>query len=162
MARRTLSANELRRLAEAVDGVRDQSAYIVWGANGPEVKTSVGRSDDVMAECETNNIVRARATFDAITSDPRIVDDTGAPITDFASRYDAMFWSEAAVEKFVLPYYLRFRTPEEVDEIRTLFNHPSVYSILHLPLTDCIFTSSARTDGRTVEALTAAELRAAL
>lgn len=162
MARRTLSANELRRLAEAVDGVRDRSAYIVWGANGPVVKTSVGQSDDVMAECETSNVVGNRPKFTSITIDPPLVDDRGTPVTDFASRYDAMFWSEAAVEKFVLPYYLRFRTPKQVDEIRTLFNHPSVYSILHLPLTDCIFTSTARTKGRTLEALTAAELRAAL
>lgn len=162
MARRTLSANELRRLAEAVDGIRDEKAYVVWGESGPEVKTSVEKGDDVMAECETRNVVSGRSRFHSIIVDPPVVDGSGRRVTDFASRYDAMFWSEAAVEKFVLPYYLRFRTPADVDTIRTLFNHPSVYSIVHLPLTDCIFLTSARTDGKAIEALTLEELRAAL
>lgn len=162
MARRTLSANELRRLAEAVDGMRDQPAYIVWGANGPEVKTGIGRGDDVMAECETSNVVRERPRFTSITVAPPVVDDSGTPVTDIASRYDAMFWTEAAVEKFVLPYYLRFLTPADVDVIRVLFNRPLVYAIAHLPLTDCIFLTSVRTGGKRIEALTLEEMKKAV
>ena len=162
MARRTLSANELRRLAEAVDGVRDQPAYIVWGEHGPEVKTHVAKGDDVMAECRTNNVVSGRRRFTSITVDPPFVDASGAPVTDIASRFDAMFWSESAVEKFALPYYLRYHTPAEVDEIRTLFDQPSVYALMHLPLSNCFYVASARTDGKTLEVLTPEELRAAL
>lgn len=162
MARRTLSANELRRLAEAVDGIRDTKAYVVWGANGPEVKTSVAAGDDVIAECETNNVVGNRPRFRSIGIDPPLVDRSGRPVKDLASHYDAMFWSEPAVEKFVLPYYLRFHTPAEVDAIRSAFNHVSVYAVIHPPLSDFLCLSSARTDGKTLEALTLEELRAAL
>ena len=161
MARRTLSANELRRLAEAVDGIRDAKAYVIWGASGPEVRTSVKPTDDVMAECETRNVVHHRRSFDSITIDPPVVDGRGRPVRDLAKRYDAMFWSEAAVEKFALPYYLRFRTPAEVDAIRTAFDQASVCAMIHPPLSDCLYLSSARTDGKTLEVLTLAELRAA-
>jgi hypothetical protein len=162
MARRTLSANELRRLAEAVDGIRDRKAYVVWGADGPEVKTRVSATDDVMAECETTNVVRGRSRFDSISIDPPLVDRGGKRVSDVASRCDALFWSEPAVEKFVLPYYLRFRTPRQVDTIRDLFDQPSVYAIMHLPLSGCVFLASTRTEGRTIEALTQEELQAAL
>lgn len=160
MARRTLTANELRRLAEAVDGVRDEPAYIVWGANGPEVKTSVGKDDDVMAECRTPNKVSGRRSFRSITTDPPIVDATGTPITDIASRYDAMFWSEAAVEKFVLPYLLRYTTPKEVDEFRALYDQQDVAAAVHLPLSNCDLVVSAQAAERRFQVLTPEELRA--
>lgn len=162
MARRTLSANELRKLAEAVDGIRDTKAYVVWGASGPEVKTSVTSADEVMAECETHNVVGGRPRFTSITTDPPVVDHSGRAVHDLASRCDAMFWSEAAVEKFVLPYYLRFRTVDDVNAIRSAFNSRAVYAIIHPPLSDCVYLTGARTGGKTLEALTLEELRAAL
>jgi len=126
------------------------------------VTTSVKTGDDVMAECETDNIVGARRHLRSITLDPPVVDATGAPMRDFATRYDAMFWSEAAVEKFMLPYYMRHRTPAEVASIRDAFNHASVCAYIHPPTSGIIALTSARTDGRTLEALTLEELRAAL
>lgn len=160
MARRTLSANELRRLAEAVDGVRDQTAYIVWGKSGPEVKTSVEKGDDVMAECRTPNVVRGRRTIRSITIDPPLVDGSGTPITDVASRFDAMFWSEASVEKFVLPYLLRAYTLAEVEEILKLYEQQAVSAIMHLPLSNCYFAVSTQANEKQLELVTPEELRA--
>lgn len=51
-------------------------------------------------------------------------------------RYDAVFWSEAAFEKFVLGYYLRLKEPKDWWALYLLYlsDHPSlpkIYGIAH-------------------------------
>jgi len=148
-------------IAEAVDGVRDTKAYVVWGRTGPEVRTQLEPGDDVMVECETDNAVKRRARLAAITLDPAVTDGAGRPVTDIATRYDAMFWSESAVEKFVLPYYMRYRTPAEVGRIRGAFDHPSIYAMVHPPASGVLLMTSIRSKGKSLEALTLEEFEAA-
>lgn len=145
MAKRSLTASELRRLAEAADGIRDQTAYVVWGTNGPEVKTRLEKGDELIVECETSSEVKARPVFKSIALDPPIVDSEGNPVTHVEAKYDAMFWSEAAVEKFVIPYYARFMTPDDLVRIMTAFNHPASIAMIHPPLSDAQFVTSLRT-----------------
>lgn len=145
MAKRSITASELRRLAEAADGIRDQPAYLVWGAQGPEVKTTLGKDDELIVECETKNSVQSRPAFKTITLDPPVVDRDGKPVTHVAGQYDAMFWSEAAVEKFVVPYYAQFNTAHHIARIMTAFNHPASIGMIHPPLSDIKFMTSMRT-----------------
>lgn len=139
MERRHLTANDLRRLAEAVDGVRDETAYVVWGNTGPEVRTQRPASDEVIFECMTSNSEPERARIRAITLHPPVVASDGTPLTDFATRFDAMFWSEAAVEKFMIPYYIRFSSREHIDRMRAAFKQKHVVAMLHLPETTSRF-----------------------
>jgi hypothetical protein len=46
---------------------------------------------------------------------------------------DAVFLSQAAVEKFLLPYYARYMTPLQLEEVRRdCFDTPGVFAVLHL------------------------------
>jgi hypothetical protein len=49
-------------------------------------------------------------------------------------KADAVFTSQSAIEKFVLPYYQRFSTPDQLNEIaKKLFGDRSVAAGHHLP-----------------------------
>ncbi|MEO6778418.1 MAG: hypothetical protein ABI194_03115 [Gemmatimonadaceae bacterium] len=142
MEKRQLTANDLRRLAEAVDGVRDETAYVVWGNTGPEVRTQRPASDEVIFECMTRNAVPDRARIGAITLQPPVIGSDGKPLPDFARRFDALFWSEAAVEKFMLPYYAGFSSPGQIDRMRKAFNQKLVVAGAHMPeSTSCFLVS---------------------
>jgi hypothetical protein len=162
MAKRSLTANDLRALAEAADGIRDKPAYVVWGDAGPELKTKrPAASTEVIFECVTDNIVPHRAKLRSITLEPSVMTTHGRPVTDIATRYDAMFWSEAAVEKFVLPYYIQSGHPELVDRLRKAFKHASVMAVAHLPESSPLLLISTES-GNEVRALTLQEFEASL
>ena len=56
------------------------------------------------------------------------------PGGEIAKIGDALFWSMAAVEKFLLPYYAGYVALSTVANlIRQRFEHPDVLAILHLP-----------------------------
>lgn len=162
MDRRPLTANELRRLAEAVDGIRDEPAYVVWSGGKPKVTRRLLDTDELIVECETKSDLPARPAFNSIVLDPPMVDQHRVPVTKLSSKYDAMFWSEAAVEKFVIPYYARINTANDVARIRKAFNHQSVYAMVHLPLTEVSVLTALRTGGKGVEALSLREFEASL
>src|SRR5665213_3003751 len=165
MAKRSLTASELRKLAEAADGIRDQPAYVVWGPNGPEVKTTLEKNDELIVECETKSDVKSRPKFKSITIDPPLVDRDGHRISHVEGKYDAMFWSEAAVEKFVIPYYARFNTAHHIARIMTAFNHPASMAMIHPPLSDIQFITSASTSSGqqdAVEVLSLTDFEAAM
>ncbi len=119
----------------------------------------------MIVECETRSDVQSRPTFKSITVDPPFVDREGKLITRVEGKYDAMFWSEAAVEKFVIPYYARFNTAHHIARIMTAFNHPASMAMIHPPLSDIQFITSARTkpgQQDAVEVLSLTEFEAAL
>ncbi len=158
---RQMTANDLRKLAEAVDGIRDVPAYVVWGKDGPTVTKERPEHGEPIFECMTKNTEPGRAKFRSITLDPAVVKADGKPMTDIAAQFDAMFWTEAAVEKFVLPYYMRMEAPEEVSRIRKAFNHESVFATTHMPdSTTCMLTSIRSRNS--LEALTLREFEALL
>ena len=57
----------------------------------------------------------------------------GDKIPDFDDA-DALFLSQAAVEKFLLPYYMRFKSGAEVQALENmLFNDHDVVAAYHVP-----------------------------
>ncbi|MGI9091259.1 MAG: hypothetical protein ACR2GG_09165 [Gemmatimonadaceae bacterium] len=160
--RPTLTANQLRRLAEKVDGMRDQTVYVVWVDGKPRVKSELEQGDELIFTCETKNRVPQRPKFKSIALDPPVLNADGTVITDVAERFDAMFWSEAAVEKFVLPYYSRFKTADEINRLQRVFNQPSVYALVHMPDTSSFVLTSIRTGEKGLEILTIQELEGLL
>lgn len=159
MEKRQLTANDLRKLAEAVDGVRDETAYVVWGNEGPEVRTQRPDSDDVIFECMTRNAEPNRAKMVAIKLDRPVITSDGKPLTHFERRFDAMFWSEAAVEKFMLPYYARFSSPDQMDRMRNASNQKDVAAVMHVPWSTSRYLTNVR-GGDALAALTLEELEA--
>jgi hypothetical protein len=145
-----ISANELRAMAEAADGLRGQPLQVVWESttdeNGDIVQKLVLRAGnesggitDVPAfQCYTKYDVVGRAQFESITVVPQPyakMPPTGKPMPIGSLCYvcDAMFWSEAAVEKFVYPYYIHFNDPTNIKDLKEYYNHKSVYALIHLP-----------------------------
>lgn len=70
-----------------------------------------------------------------------------------------MFWSEAAVEKFMFPYYVRFSSPDHIARMRRAFNQERVVAAMHVPWSTSSFLVSVR-GGEALSTLTLEELEA--
>lgn len=125
----------LRRLAEKADGLRDQDLALVQRADGTLDVVPVDEvgTQPVLYQLRTPSQHPAdqRPKFELVLTPP----PPGVPF-DARARYDALFWTESAVEKFLLPYYQRVLTPEELLELARAFrDNPNVYAVGHWPPT---------------------------
>jgi hypothetical protein len=98
-----LDAHQLRELAEAASSLRRPGGEPFYG---------VVASDGVLRILPGTCEIPGRRLFEIDTYEveqrPRptsVKVECGGTESELADRYDALFWSEAAVEKFVLPYY---------------------------------------------------------
>jgi hypothetical protein len=128
-----LSANELRYLAEKADGMRDQAVSLI--VDGDKV--------DVVA---TKAVGTRKRLLDLATParGPGIAGDAktqifwrgkiyGGPNTEL-DEADALFVTQSAIEKFLLPYYMRFKSGAQVQALENmLFNNPAAVAALHIP-----------------------------
>jgi hypothetical protein len=104
-------ASELRRVAEAADGLRDRELALVIrtqpGEGSPRLElipvSEVDRGDLQVCPVRTQSVMRDRPAPFRVTLQLREHD---RPL-ELQLEYDALFWSEAAVEKFFFPYYRR-------------------------------------------------------
>ena len=121
------TANDLRRLAEKADGMRNTEVCLV----------DVGTHYDVLPRAD----VRVGSRVVLTLNTPQIgVNLTGA---SFDLRFggnsytnpnvDAIFLSQSALEKFVIPYYARFLVPSELDAMKTdiLVTNRDVFAVVH-------------------------------
>lgn len=130
-----LSANGLRFLAEKADGIRNQTAYLVVAKDGtPDVvakddfngRTPILEIETPLKGSGITAAVDIRLLYDGVILG-------GEHDLDKA---DAVFVTQSAIEKFCLPYYMRFMTAAEVDKLQNdLYNddfiaayhiHPSI------------------------------------
>jgi hypothetical protein len=117
-------ASELRRVAEAADGMRDQELTLVirGGATaGPRlevVPTTNVLTDDVrVCNVNTPSVMRDRPKpFRVVLQ----LSENEQPI-ELQVEYDALFWSEPAVEKFFFPYYRRVLRREVFQRLESDF-----------------------------------------
>ncbi len=121
------------------------------------VTTEVRPKDELIVECVTRSQGGKWPKLRSISLDPPIVNKRGELIADTHSRFDAMFWSPAAVEKFVIPYYIRFNTIEYVNRIRNAFNRDEVEALTKLPWSDPAFLFN---EGGALKILTLEEVEA--
>ena len=121
----------LRRLAEAVDGMRGQDVKVYRrrsdGEFFPDFKNEKPDDSDYLFTANTpkNRPDRKKPS----------VDDLSRAIRESIQKHkyeaDAIFWSEASVEKFVWPYYAAHRI--DVKAVKKLWNmYDDVVAILHL------------------------------
>jgi hypothetical protein len=130
------TANEFRRLAEKTDGLRGVTLAIIEEKG---VLEAIPESDPKVGD----GAIRVR-TEDSGASMPRGPQGMPHPTkielsfngnaVDVPDDVDALFISQSAVEKFVLPYYARFSTPQELEQRRSeLFDDGAVIAVVHLP-----------------------------
>lgn len=130
----TLTASDLRRIAEKADGLRGVPlALYVTGDGYADVEPlddaqKGGRK--ILLELDTEN------KGPGLHGDAKIQLSFQGTIYNHAGleTADAVFTSQAAVEKFVLPYYMRYGSASEVEELQeNLFKDPDVIASIHLP-----------------------------
>ena len=119
-----LSANDVRRLAEALDGFRGDPVRVVL-RNGALRWLPPGArplpSDRELFDVQTHDAAPRRPRLGAVRLEPRVVRPNGEAVDDVLDVFDALFWTEPAVSKFVLPYYMRFYSPEDVHALWLAF-----------------------------------------
>ncbi len=140
-----ISAKQLRKLAEMVDGHRGAPMVIVWRADEllviPKRDFDPG-TDTLVLDCLTKDEVEKRPKFDHLKIKTKTKEE------DIKEKYDALFWSEAAVQKFALPYYQSHLSTTEVDKIWTGYLSDEVYALAHLPKSDSdVIKDLAKEDG---------------
>lgn len=129
---KTLTANDLRWLGEEADGRRGEDYALVWE---DEALKFVGLKDLgarkatllVRTEFEGEGMNREDARVKIVLSDEEIDPNTGPdPI-------DAVFLTQGAVEKFVVPYYTRMVELDEIARLRTeCFGNKRVVAVAHV------------------------------
>jgi|SRR5690348_10839340 len=131
-----IDANELRRLAEKADGYRNEDLALAI----VEEETSGGGTRkrlDVVKLSSTRDPVLCRIRTKGRKKDiPFDIDIKPTPINakDIRKTYDALFWSESAVRKFVRLYYSELMDLPQLAQLEDAFvNDDSVALIAHIP-----------------------------
>ncbi|HEX2092443.1 MAG TPA: hypothetical protein VHG28_08575 [Longimicrobiaceae bacterium] len=112
----TLDSYGVREIAEYASGVRGEKVYLVATPDPalpgnylitPSTVPVAPGPDQVVVPCNTAYIQpgRPKVTKVTVVFDLEHADGTEHRVTQDVSQYDALFWSESAVEKFLFPYY---------------------------------------------------------
>jgi hypothetical protein len=134
MPRTPITAYRLRELAEEADGLRGQPLELVF------------EKDDLVLKAPSGTIVSGAIPVqtpkqkDPYSVKLRAVNLDPAPKLrpgdeNLAESFDAFFWSESAVDKFLVPYYVRMHGADFVKELQDAIRNKFVYLISHYPRT---------------------------
>lgn len=125
----TQTADSLRWIGEAADGIRDTPCAIVWNS---EDKLEVVDALKVGSQATLGVTVLTPSNGSGMHHDKpvEIVYDGKNILLD--PKIDAIFLTQSAVEKFVLPYYTRMQTLEwTIAKRDELFKDPNVVAAVH-------------------------------
>jgi hypothetical protein len=136
----------LRRLAEAADGAKGTVWFVASYAVNEKGKHWISDAFETQtaAQSSGHNPV-THGVFGPYEAPPAYVEKgivswkvevEKHPVQVIKGEYDAFFWSEAALRKFVLPYYANLIGPEYATEIRAAFRDPEVLLMAHDILTE--------------------------
>lgn len=131
-SRPKLSANQLRFLAEKADGMRARPLSLVIDRNIVDVvPTDEVKGKTVILDLETPS------KGPGVTADAKVQvlwnGKTIGPGTKLVEA-DALFVTQSAIEKFLLPYYMRFKSAAEVQAMEnSLFNKKNIIAAIHIP-----------------------------
>lgn len=129
-----VTANDLRKLAEHADGRRGVKMKIV--ARGDDkLDISYDENDtslfDVYTDATDNHPMGTPKEV-TISYDERKVVFTNKDMDMASNKFlDSMFWTQSAIEKFMVPYYARIFSPLEMRDLRTAYTDPQVIAIGH-------------------------------
>ena len=155
-----VDSHDVVRWAESADGTRAEILYLLQEGDQFVVKRE--------SEIDAGDRARCLMTFLTRKQQPRrpqphvtVVHASGTTPLD---RYDAVFWTESSVEKFLWPYYHAHRIYDtDLAAFRKAFDDdPNVIAIMHTPLTHTEMISdelnlAVRKDDGTVELVSLGE-----
>jgi hypothetical protein len=128
---RPLTANELRRLAESADGMRGKKLKLTNdrpGGHLTEVPANyVVVPEDVIVETQFRNAARKIPTLVEVTKPT-----SGTKHELKTDYFDSVFWGEAAMEKFLVPYYVRFCEDAEMSTLRASIASGDIIALAHI------------------------------
>ena len=146
---RYTTANDLRKAAEYADGHRNEEIFLVYrparipgdDREGVIAVRKPHGNDKVYCSLKTPfkapgskmsltpmNYIEARSGFlvwKNLADRPRTPDD------EPKWNFDSLFWSEAAIEKFLVPYYASFFSEEEMRWLYRAYTDKDVYALGH-------------------------------
>jgi hypothetical protein len=154
-----VSASLLRRLAEAADGHRGKDVWFVFSTDDEDLPK--GKRGRYVSGAHQNTAAADRETGPAKPQRHRIgpfftetwansrehkvvhlsvttrnlrnpEEDPRAEGLD-ARKLDSLFWTEAVIDKFVIPYYVGLYGMEYGEQIKKEFDKADVYALTHLP-----------------------------
>ena len=149
-----IDANELRWLGEEADGKRDGDYVVVWREkNGKRVLGLEEISNTVASETiaadfvvRTNNEGEGMRGIHPVSITWKEKQVELFRIKNGKKEYpDAIFWTQSAFLKFVIPYYARMRSTGNLDAMRRkYFGDPKCLAVIHFfPSEDEKFAPSA-------------------
>jgi hypothetical protein len=126
-----LTANDLRRLAESADGQRGTLLQLDAERAGGRMTRAPSNTEPptgaILVKTPMKNPDRPiPARVDVIAS------GSGKSVTLDTLHYDSIFWGEAAAEKFLVPYYVRFCSEPEIAALREAIENGNVLAIAHV------------------------------
>lgn len=147
---RPLSASLARRLAAAADGHRDgceiffQARYLPdadgdYEVTGPFTREKVGELQAPPGFGIFGPFCTPKCDDDISCTPIQHITlhlRNGQTITFAGDRYDALFWSSSALEKFVVPYYAVIGGVRRAERLLDQFLTPEVFMIAHDPNTE--------------------------
>lgn len=155
MPKPSLSYSDLRRAAEAASGTRDSDVYVEveprrGGSEPGETiiivhdKRPPDREESVVVHARTSGSVRRSVVKHAqVSPNP----DGSEPFDLTAVGADSVFWSDGAVEKFLVPYYASVHGGNAVQWVGKLLQvwrmekleqQADVFALAHLPKSDYV------------------------
>lgn len=157
---RPIPARELRRLAEKADGRRGVPQFIVRIRTGKQEQYDVLTPSEIAAAEQGGAKVERLMPVesDYWQSDRRkreketvvtITVPDAKPRTYNAEEVDALFLTEAAVEKFVLPYYARTLDPDGYAGLvkRYYSSKSTAWALIHYPTSQYGFLEGDELEG---------------
>ena len=126
-----LTANELRFLGETADGNRNVRQFLVVADDN---KLAVVKQEELGDRQPVAEVVTAsRGPGVPGTAKVRVFWKGRVYGGKEFEEADALFVTQSAVEKFLLPYYMRFKSGAQVQAVENmLFNDPAVVAAYHI------------------------------
>jgi hypothetical protein len=121
-----MNANELRRAVEGADGTRGEDVHFT-------VENERLKRVPSPTEPGTFIVVRTDLKGDGGLNGSARLKVVPGTDTEIPEKADAVFTSQSAFEKFVLPYYVRTRSIEELQDLVGRFYKRTVKCAFHLP-----------------------------
>ena len=117
-------ATNLSWLAETADGLRGETLYLIIDQDDKlqiVQESSLGNAKRRLADICTP---KTRPNRKKVTQVTCKVENGKEKILDSTKKFDAVFWTESSVEKFLYPYYRAHRLWDDakMDEIKNKFD----------------------------------------
>src|SRR5688500_5117581 len=128
-----LTSRQVAQMAETFHGFKGKKLVAVDTVDGQILlKGEAAEGDVVLFEVETPLEVPDRLRLEKV-----VVKAEGCAEFDSAGIYDSLFWTESAIEKFVLPYYVaqRVLTDDDMAALKAGIRSKEVVGLGHLPST---------------------------